>query len=70
MAAAITVENLGKAYRLGEIGTGTLSRDLHRWWAKKRGKEDPFLKIGEANDRASKGQSDVVWSLKDVKLRN
>jgi lipopolysaccharide transport system ATP-binding protein len=63
---AIKVENLSKAYQLGEIGTGTLSRDLERWFAKIRGKEDPFLKIGETNDRTSKGTSDVVWSLKDI----
>src|SRR6478609_4448679 len=66
MAVAIKVENLSKAYQLGEIGTGTLSRDFERWFAKVRGKEDPFLKIGETNDRTSKGNSDVVWSLKDI----
>jgi lipopolysaccharide transport system ATP-binding protein len=66
MSAAIKVENLSKAYQLGEIGTGTISRDIERWIAKVRGKEDPFLKIGEANDRAVKGTSDVVWSLKDI----
>lgn len=63
---AIKVENLSKAYQLGEIGTGSLSRDLERWYAKIRGKEDPFLKIGETNDRTVKGTSDVVWSLKDI----
>lgn len=63
---AIKVENLGKLYRLGEIGTGTLSHDLNRFWARLRGKEDPFAKIGEANDRTTKGNSDFVWSLKDV----
>ncbi len=63
---AIKVENLGKLYRLGEVGTGTISHDLNRWWAKIRGKEDPFAKIGEANDRTSKGTSDYVWALKDV----
>ncbi|MBK0380648.1 ABC transporter ATP-binding protein [Mucilaginibacter segetis] len=63
---AIKVENLSKAYQLGDFSTGTLSRDLERWWALMRGKEDPFLKIGEANDRAVKGISDVVWSLKDI----
>lgn len=63
---AIKVENLGKLYRLGEVGTGTISHDLNRWWAKLRGKEDPFAKIGEANDRTSKGTSDYVWALKDV----
>ncbi len=56
MAVAIKVENLSKAYQLGEIGTGTLSRDIERWFAKVRGKEDPFLKIGETNDRTSKGK--------------
>ena len=66
MAVAIQVENISKAYQLGEIGTGSLSRDVERWWAKIRGKEDPFLKIGETNDRTSKGESDIVWSLKDI----
>lgn len=66
MSQAISVENLSKIYRLGEIGTGTLSRDLHRWFNKIRGKEDPFLKIGESNDRTQKGTSDIVYSLKDI----
>ena len=64
---AIQVENLSKAYQLGQIGTGTISRDLERFWAMKvRGKEDPFLKIGQTNDRSIKGTSDIVWSLKDI----
>jgi len=63
---AIKVEDLGKLYRLGEVGTGTMSQDLNRWWARMRGKEDPFAKIGETNDRTVKGTSDFVWSLKDV----
>lgn len=63
---AIKAENLSKAYQLGEIGTGTISRDLERWYARIRGKEDPFLRIGETNDRTSKGGSDIVWSLKDI----
>lgn len=63
---AIKVENLGKLYRLGEVGTGTLSHDLNRWIARVRGKEDPFAKIGETNDRTQKGASDYVWALKDV----
>ena len=63
---AIRVENLGKLYQLGEIGTGTLTQDLNRWWARARGKEDPFAKIGETNDRTTRGDSDFVWSLKDV----
>jgi lipopolysaccharide transport system ATP-binding protein len=64
---AIKVENLSKIYRLGEIGTGTISRDMERWFKTKVLKEeDPFLKIGETNDRANKGKSDIVYSLKDI----
>tara|TARA_B100000965_G_C19601988_1_gene763317 strand:+ start:2542 stop:3822 length:1281 start_codon:yes stop_codon:yes gene_type:complete len=63
---AIKVENLSKQYRLGVVGTGTISHDLNRWWARIRGKEDPFLKIGETNDRSKAGNSDYVWSLKDI----
>jgi lipopolysaccharide transport system ATP-binding protein len=63
---AIKVENLSKAYQLGNFSTGTISRDIERWWALARGKEDPFLKIGETNDRSIKGTSDIVWSLKDI----
>lgn len=65
---AIHIENVGKLYRLGEVGTGTLSHDLNRWFARVRGKEDPFAKIGETNDRTTKGTSDYVWALKDVNL--
>lgn len=43
----ISVEHLSKAYRLGQIGTGTLSHDLNVWWAKVRGKPNPMLRIGE-----------------------
>ena len=63
---AIRVENLSKQYRLGEIGTGTLIADLDRWWHKLRGKDDPYLKIGESNDRTKKGESEYVWALKDI----
>lgn len=63
---ALKAENISKQYRLGQVGTGTLSHDLNRFWHQIRGKEDPYLKIGEANDRASKGESEYVWSLKDI----
>jgi len=63
----IHVENLSKAYQIGQIGTGTISRDMERFWITKvLGKEDPFLKIGETNDRSTKGGSDIVWSLRDI----
>ena len=63
---AIKAENISKQYRLGQVGTGTLTHDLNRFWHKIRGNEDPYLKIGEANDRSSKGSSDYVWSLQDI----
>ncbi|MES2812668.1 MAG: ABC transporter ATP-binding protein [Bacteroidota bacterium] len=62
----IKAEDISKQYRLGLVGTGTVRDDLKRWWYTVRGKEDPFLKIGEANNRATKGESDYVWSLKDI----
>lgn len=66
MSTVIKVENLSKQYRLGQVGTGTISHDVNRWWHKIRGKEDPYLKIGESNDRTLKGDSDYVWALKDI----
>jgi ABC-type polysaccharide/polyol phosphate transport system ATPase subunit len=67
MSTAIKVENLSKIYRLGEIGTGTISRDIERYIKTRILKqEDPFLKIGETNNRAEKGSSDIVYSLKDI----
>ncbi len=67
MSIAIKIENLSKIYHLGQIGTGTFYKDFQRFTAKIRGKEDPFLKIGETNDRSTKG-GDVVYSLKDINL--
>ncbi len=78
MSVAIKFENISKQYRLGEVGTGTLSHDLHRAWAKLRGKPDPFAKVGGINDRtqsSTKNQelgtkngaaSDYVWALRDI----
>lgn len=62
----LKAENISKQYRLGTVGTGTLSHDLNRWWHAIRGKEDPYLKVGETNDRSSKGNSDYVWALQDI----
>ena len=62
----LKVENISKQYRLGQVGTGTLRHDLNRWWHKIRGKENPYLKIGDTNDRSTKGNSDYVWALQDI----
>ena len=62
----LKAENISKQYRLGQVGTGTLSHDLNRWWHQIRGKENPYLKIGDTNDRSTKGESDYVWALQDI----
>lgn len=62
----IKVENLSKLYRLGQVGTGSIFHDVNRWWHDVRGKEDPYMRVGEENDRAKKGESDYVWALKDI----
>ena len=64
---AIEFDHIGKQYRLGLVSTRTLSHDLNRWWAMNvLHREDPYLKIGETNDRSHKGHSDYVWALKDI----
>ena len=44
---AIRIRGLKKEYRLGQIGSTTLQKEIKRWWAKKRGLEDPYSKIGQ-----------------------
>ena len=65
----IDIENISKQYMLGSFGTGTLSHDLNRWWARVRGKEDPFLRVGDTNDRTKKSDSDFVWALRDISFK-
>ncbi len=62
----LKAKNISKQYRLGLVGTGTISHDLNRWWYKIRGKNDPYLRVGESNDRSTKGNSDYVWALQDI----
>ena len=67
MSTSIKFENISKQYRLGLVSTNTMSHDLNRWWQTSiRGKEDPYLQIGDVNDRATKGTSDYIWALKDI----
>lgn len=49
---AIRIRGLKKEYRLGQIGSTTLQRELKRWWARKRGLEDPYTKIGQTQRAA------------------
>lgn len=66
MSKVIEIENLSKVYDLGLVGTGTLSKDLNRSWAKFRGKPDPYATIVELNDRTQKSSSNMVYALKDI----
>ena len=67
---AIEFNHVSKQYRLGLVSTKTLSHDIRRFWITNvLGKEDPYLKIGETNDRASKGNSEYVWALRDIDFK-
>ena len=70
MATAIEFDHVGKQYRLGLVSTRTLSHDFNRWWQMNiMKKEDPYLKIGETNDRTTAGHSDYVWALRDIDFK-
>ncbi len=70
MATAIEFNNISKIYRLGLVSTGTLADDFKRWWTMNiQGKEDPYLTIGETNDRSTKGDSKYVWALRDIDFK-
>ena len=70
MSTAIEFNNISKIYRLGLVSTGTLAHDLKRWWTVNvRRKEDPYLTIGETNDRSSKGTSEYVWALRNIDFK-
>jgi lipopolysaccharide transport system ATP-binding protein len=66
MSTAISVNNISKLYRLGETGTGSIAHDVNRWWHKIRGNEDPYLEVGQSNDRTAKSKIDYVYAIKDV----
>lgn len=66
MEKALIVENVGKMYRLGTVGTGTLSHDLNRFWHKVRGKDDPYAVVGQENNRTRSSENPYVWALKDI----
>ena len=70
MATAIEFNNISKQYRLGLVSTRTLNHDIKRWWTVNiLRKEDPFLKIGEINDRSTKGESEYVWALRNIDFK-
>ena len=77
MSAAISIENVSKMYRLGQVGTGTVAHDLNRWWARFRGRDDPYSRVGQVNDRSVASATpairssppEYVWALKDINLQ-
>jgi lipopolysaccharide transport system ATP-binding protein len=61
----LKVENLYKQYRLGALSSQTLSQDLNRWWARIRGKEDPYAKIA-ADNYLQTLEGECIWALQDI----
>ncbi|MES2389294.1 MAG: polysaccharide ABC transporter ATP-binding protein [Bacteroidota bacterium] len=64
----IRAENVSKRYRLGAIGTGSLVSEWNRYWARKKGKEDPFskIKVGGHVKPAEVADINEFWALRDV----
>jgi len=53
LSTVIKVENLSKQYRLGNVGLGTISRDVNRWYQTTiRRRENPYLKTVEKNNNS------------------
>ena len=70
MSTAIEFNNISKQYRLGLVSTKTLSADLSRWWTMNvLHKEDPYLKIGSVNNRATSADSEFVWALRNIDFK-
>ena len=70
MSTAIEFNHVSKQYRLGLVSTKTLSHDIRRFWITNvLHKEDPYLKIGEVNDRSVRGSSEYVWALRDIDFK-
>lgn len=65
----IEIEDLAKLYRLGQFSSKTLTHDFNRWFAKVRGKEDPYAKIGIENNRSVKTKDSYVWALQDISFK-
>ena len=56
----ISVENVSKMYRLGEINTGTFYSDLRHWWIQKHNVSSDTPKESFAR------KDDTMWALKNV----
>lgn len=68
--SVLEFDKVSKLYSLGKIGTGTLSRDLSRWWHTAILKnEDPYLKIGNAGNQSDKRDTEFLWALQDINFK-
>ncbi|MCD6577497.1 MAG: ATP-binding cassette domain-containing protein [Anaerolineaceae bacterium] len=63
----ISVEHLSKRYELGIIGATSMQRDLNRWWARVRGRPDPYLLVGQEDLSARAGE--YIWALDDINFQ-
>ena len=64
MTSVISIENISKSYRLGQIGTGTFAHDLNAWWARLRGRPNPQLRVGDVDHGNRLGEE--IWALRDI----
>ena len=69
MSVVINAENISKLYRLGILSSRTIAQDVNRFIARVRGKEDPYMKVGELNSREIKGSGQFIWALKDINFK-
>ena len=69
MSVVINAENISKLYRLGILSSGTIAQDVNRFIARVRGKEDPYMKVGEINNREKKSSGQFIWALKDINFK-
>jgi lipopolysaccharide transport system ATP-binding protein len=63
MSLAISVQNVSKRYRLGEISRVQLLGDIHRWWMKRRGRKSHARDQATVAEPEEKGD---FWALKDI----
>jgi lipopolysaccharide transport system ATP-binding protein len=66
MGTVVKVDQVSKVFRLGDVGSSTLTEDIRGFFNRLAGRENPNLKKAETNDRSASGASDYVWALKDI----
>lgn len=67
MSVVVKAEDISKVFRLGDVGSATLTEDIRAFFSRLRGKENPNIKLASTNDReASSAISNYVWALKDI----